>query len=104
MPNSKKKKNKKAKLSHRFLYWLSHIICAFVIILVFLTLVQCTVKKPEAPTWETNLTIPLVHQTWDMAQLIDKIDQNNLTTDTQGNPCFFMRRYWTPFSYRDRLL
>ncbi len=88
MPKSKKK-NKKTAFSHRVLYWLSHIICAFVIILAFLTLVQCTVKKPEAPTWETKLTVPLVNKAWDMAELIDKIDQENLTTDSLGNPFFF---------------
>ncbi len=89
MPKSKKKKNKKTAFSHRVLYWLSHIICAFVIILAFLTLIQCTVKKPEAPTWETNLTVPLVNKTWDMAELIDRIDQENLMTDSAGNPFFF---------------
>lgn len=100
MPKSKKK-NKKTKLSHRVLYWFSHIICAFVIILAFLTLVQCTVKKPEAPSWETNLTVPLVNKAWDMAELIDKIDQENLAMDTLGNPCFFTRRYWTPSELKD---
>ncbi len=102
MPKSNKKKNKKTKLSHRVLYWVSHIVCAFVIILAFLTLIQCTVKKPEAPSWETNLTVPLVNKTWGMAELIDKIDQENLMTDSLGNPYFFMKRYWTPLQLKDR--
>jgi hypothetical protein len=102
MPERRKKKKKKTTLSHRILYWLSHIVCGFVVILAFLTLVQCTVKKPEAPSWETNLTVPLVNETWDMSELIDQFDEDYLMTDSLGNPYFFMKRYWTPFQLKDR--
>jgi hypothetical protein len=60
-------------------------------ILAFLTLVQCSFKKPEAPTWDTKLTIPLVNKTYDMTELIDKIDQDNLSTDSLGNPFFYFQ-------------
>jgi hypothetical protein len=70
----------------------SHILCAVAAILVFLTLVQCTIKKPEAPTWDTQLVIPLANRTYDMQELIDKIDQDNLSTDSLGNPFFFYQR------------
>ncbi len=79
-------------MSRRMLYWFSHILCAIVIILAFLTLIQCTIKKPEAPSWRADLVIPLVNETWDMPTLIEKIDQDNLQIDSAGNPYFFYEK------------
>lgn len=92
----KRKRRNKTKWSHRLIYWFSHLLCAVLVILVFLTLVQCTIKKPEAPSWQADLVIPLMNESWDMATLIEKIDQDNLILDDQGNPCFFMKGYWIP--------
>jgi len=76
-------------LGQHLLYLSIRFLCAFAVILVFLTLVECTIKKPEAPTWQTNWVLPLSHKTWDMPLLIEKLDQDNLTTDSLGNPLFF---------------
>lgn len=76
-------------LGVRLLNIAGHFICAFMVIIVFLSLVQCTIKKPEAPSWRTNLTLPLATKTWTVPELIDKINQENLTTDSLGNPLFF---------------
>jgi hypothetical protein len=61
---------------------------AFVVVLVFLTLTQCTVKKPVAPTWTTQMTIPLVNRVYLMPEIIRKIDQPGLSLDTAGNVLF----------------
>jgi hypothetical protein len=66
----------------------AHILCAVIVIFLFLTMTQCTIKKPEAPSWQTPLTIPLANKTWDMPELIEKIDQENLGLDSLGNPVF----------------
>jgi len=87
----KRKKNKKKSNSQRLLYWGSHVFCGIAVILAFLTLIQCNVEKPEAPTWNTNLVVPLVNKTYDMPELIEKIDQDNLDIDSLGNPFFFYR-------------
>ncbi len=84
----KKKKRDRTSLTKRMLYFASHLVCAAAVILVFLTLVQCTIKKPEAPTWDTTLTIPLANKTWQMSELIEKLDQENLLIDSLGNPIF----------------
>lgn len=84
-----RRKREKKSLSRRLIYWLSHLACAFVVILVFLTLIQCTIKKPEAPSWRTNMVVPLANKTWVMSEIIDKLDQDNLTIDENGNPSFF---------------
>jgi hypothetical protein len=52
---------------------------ASVVVVVILTLSQCTVKKPEAPTWETQLTVPLINRTYPMEELIRRADQDGIT-------------------------
>ncbi|MDZ4722372.1 MAG: hypothetical protein SGI97_00450 [candidate division Zixibacteria bacterium] len=61
---------------------------AIVYIVMLLTLAQCTIKKPEAPEWNTQLTIPLVHRTYQMAEIIDKIDQEGISIDSLDNVVF----------------
>lgn len=63
-------------------------ILGFVVIVVFLTVVQCDIKKPEAPTWNTNLTIPMMSRTYTMPEIIDKIDQPGLGFDDDSNIVF----------------
>jgi hypothetical protein len=84
-----KRKRPETSLARRILYWTSHVFCAFLVVIVFLTLVQCTIKKPEAPSWQTNLVVPLANKTWNMAELIEKLDQENLEVDSLGNPIFY---------------
>ncbi|MDH4157095.1 MAG: hypothetical protein OEW00_07460 [candidate division Zixibacteria bacterium] len=56
-----------------------------IIVVAFLTLAQCTVKKPEAPSWNTNLIVPLVNRTYPMEEIVQKIDQEGLQMDSEGN-------------------
>ena len=84
-----KKRRQTTSFSKRLLYWGSHLLCGAAVIVAFLTLVQCTIKKPEAPSWDTNITVPMTNKTWNMSELIEKIDQNNLTIDSLGNPTFY---------------
>ncbi len=63
-------------------------ILGIVVILVFLTVVQCDIKKPEAPTWTTNLTVPMMSRTYGMPEIIDKIDQPGLGFDEDSNIIF----------------
>ncbi len=56
-----------------------------IVIILFLTLVQCSIKKPEAPTWETSLVIPVINRTYEMAELIQKLNQDGIEMDSSGN-------------------
>jgi len=58
------------------------------VIIIFLTLVQCSIKKPEAPTWDTSLVIPVINRTYNMAELIQKLDQDGIVMDSSGNISF----------------
>ncbi|MGH8015449.1 MAG: hypothetical protein ACREBV_04605, partial [Candidatus Zixiibacteriota bacterium] len=63
----------------------SRLVISLLVIVVFLTLVQCTIKKPESPTWTTNFVVPVINKTYDMEELIRRIDQDGLRMDSLGN-------------------
>ncbi len=68
------------------------IVLSLTVIITFLSLIQCTVKKPEAPTWTSQLTIPLIDRQYDMPELIRRIDEPTLTLDSAGNPFFSIQQ------------
>ena len=65
--------------------YFSRLIVAIAVILVFLTLVQCTIKKPESPEWTTNFVLPVINVTYNMAELIRRLDQDGVAMDSLGN-------------------
>ncbi|MBU0983175.1 MAG: hypothetical protein KKA42_04855 [candidate division Zixibacteria bacterium] len=62
------------------------------VIVIFLTMVQCTVKKPEAPTWTTQFTVPLVSRTYTMSEIIEHIDQDGIQFDVDSNVIYTISR------------
>ena len=66
----------------------SKLAIGLLVAILALTLMQCTVKKPEAPTWNTQFALPVVNRVYDMAELIDKIDQEGITFDADSNVIF----------------
>ena len=71
----RKQKSKRISFSDSFLlkYGLK-VILSFIVIVVFLTAVQCNIEKPEAPTWNTQMVIPVVNRVYHMDEIIEKID------------------------------
>jgi len=65
---------------------------SLVVVLVALSLMQCTIKKPESPVWNTQLTIPLINRTYTMPEIIEKIDQEGLSIDPDSSVVFSMTR------------
>lgn len=65
---------------------------SIVVAIVALSLMQCTVKKPESPTWNTQFVLPLVNRTYTMSEIVDKIDQNGLSIDADSNVIFSVSR------------
>ncbi len=78
-----------SKIAESFLvrYGLKFVV-GFLVVLVFLTAVQCTVKKPESPTFTTKLSVPLVNRIYNMDEIVEKMDQPGLTIDSSGNVTF----------------
>ena len=61
------------------------LLLSILIAVIFLTLIQCTVKKPESPSWNTQLVVPVVNRTYPMAEIVRKIDQDGITMDQDSN-------------------
>lgn len=57
------------------------------VVVLFLTLAQCTVKKPESPEWVTTLTVPLINRTYPMSELVWRMDQEGI--QMEGDSIFF---------------
>lgn len=66
----------------------SRVLIGVVIILIFLSISQCTIKSPESPSWDTNFVVPVINRTYTMQELIDKADQPELFIDTNGQVAF----------------
>lgn len=64
---------------------ISRLAVSLIVIVVFLTLVQCTIKKPESPQWTTNFVLPVINKTYDMEELIRRLDQDGIAMDSSGN-------------------
>ncbi len=56
-----------------------------VVIVVFLTVVQCNIKKPESPEWNTTFNVPVLNRTYGMEEIIRKIDQDGIAMDADSN-------------------
>ena len=64
------------------------LLLAVIVIAIFLSAIQCTIKSPEAPSWNTTLNIPLLNQTYGMPEIIRRIDEPTLSLDSVGDPRF----------------
>jgi hypothetical protein len=63
---------------------------ALVSVLIFsLMTLRCSIEKPVAPTWNLMLSVPLINEHYDMANLIDRMDEPYLKVDSLGNPLFY---------------
>jgi len=61
-----------------------------VALIVALTLLQCSLKKPETPTWESTIRVPLVADHLDIANLLLRLDGGDQFVDAQGNIGIFL--------------
>jgi hypothetical protein len=73
------------------------------LLILFLLLVRCSIDKPTAPTWNVQLSIPLVNKYYDMADLIDKMDEPYLRIDSSGNPGFYFEQEIDTINLVDKL-
>ncbi len=84
-----KRPGRKTKLAESFFvkYGLKILLGLFVIV-IFLTVVQCTVKKPESPTWTTSLIFPVINRTYGMDEIVEKINQPGLSLEANDEIVF----------------
>jgi hypothetical protein len=54
-------------------------------LVIALTLLQCSIRKPEAPTWNSTLRIPLVADRFDAANLLLRLDNGDQLVNDDGS-------------------
>jgi hypothetical protein len=54
-------------------------------LIIALSLLQCSIKKPEAPTWNSSLKIPLAADRFTAANLLLRLDDGDQFVDDNGN-------------------
>ncbi len=88
--NKKKQKNDSGMvLLDSFLFkFSSKTALGIIIVVTFLTLIQCTVKKPQSPQWSTKFNIPLVNRVYPVEELVAKIGEDDLKFDSLGDISF----------------
>ncbi|MBK7091974.1 MAG: hypothetical protein IPH59_09695 [bacterium] len=57
-----------------------------------LLLSGCGLEAPQAPSWDTTLTIPLINRSYTSAELIEKLASDNIEIDEYGNSSFHIQR------------
>lgn len=45
----------------------------------------CSIEKPQAPSWDTNLTIPVINRVYSSTELLEKLSTDYITSDSTGN-------------------
>ncbi len=67
----------------------------------FLPFASCRLSPPQAPRWDTSITLPIISQNYSMQKLI--AEQNNLYADRDGLVHFLSESELDSFSVGDRL-
>jgi hypothetical protein len=62
----------------------AHLLGAIVVGLLLTGLSGCGIQSPESPSWDTEITVPLINHHYDMLELVDRIAEDALTYDSNG--------------------
>jgi hypothetical protein len=58
------------------------------IVLLVTCLSACSIEKPQTPSWDTELVLPLISHHYDMLELVDRMADDALSYDSLGNISF----------------
>ncbi len=64
----------------------------FTAVVFSLLLSGCGLEAPQAPSWDTTLTIPLINRSYTSAELIEKLASDNILIDEDGNSSFHIQK------------
>lgn len=64
----------------------------FTTVVFSLLLSGCGLEAPQAPSWDTTLTIPLINRSYSSAELIEKLASDNILIDEDGNSSFHIQK------------
>src|SRR3990170_336472 len=79
-------------LLDKIVSWAFWCLCGIIFFIIFLTLVQCSINKPSAPSWNSRYNLPLLLKSYDMRTLVEKIDDPAIRLDSLGNPGIYIQK------------
>jgi hypothetical protein len=79
-------------LLDKIVSWVFWCLCGIIFFIIFLTLVQCSINKPSAPSWNSHYNLPLLLESYDMKTLVEKIDDPAIRLDSLGNPGIYIQK------------
>ncbi len=65
---------------------------AALLILTTFMLAGCSVKSPQAPSWDTTIRLPLIDKTYTTRELFAKLATDNIVSDSSGNSSFLVEK------------
>jgi hypothetical protein len=77
--------------------------CGLLAVAAGILFAGCSIKSPQAPSWDTTLRLPLINKTFSSGELFDKLAADNLLTDSAGNSSFYVAKNLDSVSIRDVL-
>lgn len=75
--------------THRLWRWLALLAGGVIALLVALSLLQCSLKKPEAPSWDATLRLPVASDRLSIANLLLRLENGDQFVDEAGNVGLF---------------
>ncbi|MCX6831362.1 MAG: hypothetical protein NT028_04405, partial [candidate division Zixibacteria bacterium] len=66
-------------------------------------LAGCSIKSPQAPSWDTTLRLPLINRTFSSGELFDKLAADDIKKDSAGNSSFYVAKNLDSVSIQDVL-
>ncbi len=63
----------------------------------------CSIKKPEAPRWDTRWTMPLSSKQYTIQDIVEEMGEDNIIFDENGDPGFEISETIDAFEVGDRL-
>ena len=63
----------------------------------------CSIKKPQAPSWYSDWSLPIMSRRIDMVEILSRFDDTNVYFDSAGNPGIDISQLIDTVSIRDQL-
>jgi hypothetical protein len=52
----------------------------------------CSIKPPQAPSWDTTLRLPLINKAFSSGELFDRLASDDIKKDSAGNSSFYVAK------------
>jgi hypothetical protein len=52
----------------------------------------CSIKSPQAPSWDTTLRLPLINKAFSSGELFDRLASDDIKKDSAGNSSFYVAK------------